>query len=774
MPFIILDDLVCFPGAVVPLYISAKTAIKAIDEAMAGGRNIFVAYQNKGQSGRKLNDMQAVGTICRIVQIMKLPNNSSRVLLEGLERASLEIIQEDSHISVKELELDNAVTPKIAQLMRVCIEHFQQYAALTPKITRDNLSPIESADAPHRLIDLIAAQLSIPMDRRLLLLAECDTETRLNELAVIIQSEYSLLNLKSDISERVKKRLEHNQKEYFLNEQIKELNKELGKDDDDSNGAKDLENRLTALPLPAEYVIKTQTELKRLNRLQAMTPEASIVRTWLELVASLPWQATVTKAISLQKAKEILDQDHYDLEIPKDRILDYLAVRRLKTDIKAPILCFVGPPGTGKTSLGKSLANALDRPFIRVSLGGVRDEAEIRGHRRTYVGALPGKIIQNIRKSNRPDPVFLLDEIDKLASDQRGDPSSALLEVLDPEQNSSFTDHYLELPWDLSQVLFIATANNLANIPYALRDRMEIIDIPGYSRHDKLKIAEGFILPRQLAEHGFVPGSVRFSPPALAMIVDEYTLEAGVRNLERKIATVLRKIARTQFGEEALETDGLQDRIGALNLMVEPELVREFLKKPKKPQSLISTEDTIGLANGMAWSELGGTVMSVEVSIVDGKGEISLTGSLGDVMKESARIALSFLRTLKTELAVKPETIACSDIHIHVPEGATPKDGPSAGITLCATLASAFSRRPLRGGFAMTGEITLTGRVLAVGGVREKVLAAHRHGLRQIILPEKNRIDAEELPAEIRQELSFHFVNRMEEVLEILLLPSPL
>jgi ATP-dependent Lon protease len=771
LPFIIIDDLVCFPGASVPLYLNNTPAVQALDTAMAGNRQLHIAFRPRGRTGAGLVDLNPVGVLAQATQVMKLPNNSSRLLVEIRERMRLvEILSGESgpRLRAEPLVLDNSVSHPVARLMRAVSESFHRYAGLHKKLPKETVAAVNGADAPHRLVDLVAAAIPLPQEQRLRLLNEERAEPRLEELLVCLDAESELLELKTDISGRVKQRMEQNQKEHFINEQIRELNRELGKEDDDSGGHKELEARLNALPLPEEARTKAAAELRKLARLQPMTPEANIVRSWLELVAELPWGQAAPDRISLEKASAILDEDHYDLAEPKDRILDYLAVRRLKGDLKAPIICFVGPPGTGKTSLGRSLARAMDRRFIRISLGGVRDEAEIRGHRRTYVGALPGKIIQNVRKAGAANPVFLLDEIDKLANDQRGDPASALLEVLDPEQNGSFSDHYLELPYDLSQVLFVCTANNLAGIPHALRDRLEIIEIPGYSRFDKQKIAQGFIIPKQLREHGLEAARVRFTPEAVSVLIDDYTMEAGVRQLERAVAKTLRKIARDRIPDSAAP-EVLPGLVGALDEEIGPERVRACLKKPRTKPDLVHESGQIGVATGMAWTEFGGTVMPVEVRVVPGRGDTILTGSLGEVMKESGRIALSLLRVMHAELGLGRDFAREFDIHIHVPEGATPKDGPSAGITLCTALASAFTGRPVRPGVAMTGELTLTGKVLAVGGIRDKVLAAHRNGLCTILLPERNRIDADELPDEVKAELELRHVASIDEVLEYML-----
>ncbi len=775
LPFIIVDEIVCFPGSSYPLFLSAKSALAAIDVAMDSDRNIFVSHRTSKEGGSE-NDLSIIGTICRINQLVKIPGSGTRVLLDCLDRAQLlSVLDIGTKPSVKlmTLEVDHQVDPQTARLMNMVREDFKRYIPSTKQLSRDILVAINNADSPHKLADLICVHCGIDHLRKLDLLLQLDAHTRLKDLAVEIQSENQLLELKNDVSNRVKVRMEQTQKDYFVNEQIKELNKELSKPDD-SNGIDDLKLKLSQADLPLEVETKVELELKRLGRMQAMSPESGICRTWLECVLDLPWHRSSPTTIDLQEAQEILNQDHYDLEDAKDRILDFLAIHRLQENAKAPIICFVGPPGTGKTSLAISFARALGREFVRVSLGGLRDESEIRGHRRTYVGALAGKIIHNIRKCGVNNPVFLLDEIDKLASDNRGDPASALLEVLDPEQNKSFLDHYLELPFDLSRVVFVATANNASNIPHPLRDRMELVEVSGYSRYDKFHIASDYIIPKLLKEYSIESLPLTFEKDALYCIIDDYTMEAGVRSLERCISRVLRKVARFKIPAAQLpmlKQDQLdQDRSehSFEHITIDRDLVRSYLKRPQLAKDLLQDQARPGVILGLAWTEMGGTVMPVEVAVIQGKGEIHLTGKLGEVMKESARIALSVIKGLGKLENSQEIVLTDKDLHIHVPEGATPKDGPSAGITLACALHSALTARVVRRGLAMTGELTLSGRVLAVGGIREKLMAAHRHGLKEVLLPEANRSQVDDLPELIRAELSINFVNDFSQVLQLL------
>ncbi|AHC15857.1 endopeptidase La [Salinispira pacifica] len=813
LPLIAIKDLVLFPHSASPVYIQKSAGLKSVEQAMSGKRQIMLAYFSGDETALKMENLNTVGTVARIVQVMKLPNNSSRILLEGVERGEIQSIHQNDGIftaKVQSLSLENQLTPDVATRMRALQDNFKTFARDNKKIPRELLQAIGRADNPHNLIDQILSQTGIPYQRKLEFLNQTDTIQRLDDLALELESETEIQSLRKDISKRVKQRMDDNHREFVINEQIKELNKELGKEESDPTGVKELERHFEQADLPEEVQAKVETELKRLKRLQPISPEAGILRGYLEWIADLPWNNFSEDRIDLDEAASILDQDHYNMKEPKDRILDFLAVLQMKQNMKGPILCFVGPPGTGKTSLGKSLARAMGREFVRISLGGVRDEAEIRGHRRTYVGALPGKIIQGLKRAGSSNPVFLLDEIDKLSSDHRGDPSSALLEVLDPEQNKNFVDHYMEVAVDLSKVLFVTTANSLHGIPYPLLDRMEIIQIPGYTSIEKSKIAEGFIIPKQLKEHGLDWADVKFSKEAVKTVIDGYTRESGVRNLEREIAKALRKIARKAVedgiippqevsdtdidsGEaepsetdqadksdtpqdvseqDAAEQDGSEPDDAAhpeFKFHVGTRDVKKLLGTRKFDTDILYKDNPAGLVYGMAWTELGGKLLPVEAIILnpEGSGDMTLTGSLGDVMKESARIALSVARKIIEDgvLEVESDIAVKADIHIHVPEGAIPKDGPSAGITLTTALLSIFSGKQLPEFTAMTGEITLTGRILPVGGIKEKVLAAHRNGFKTILLPAKNSKDYEELPPEVKKAVTFHFVEDIHQAI---------
>ncbi len=828
-----LKDLVVFPRMVVPFFVGRRRSVRSVEGAMAQGRLVFLVPQRKGgveDPGEA--DIHPVGTVARILQLSKLPDGKLRLLVEGEERAAVVRFTDTTEafrVQVRPLKAAREATPQLAALSRSVRRLFSQYQEVSHKVVPETAAAVESAEDPDRLADLAAGGLPLSVEHKLELLALEDTGARLERLVALLSAETELAGLEQEIASRVKRRVEKSQKDWFLNEQMKEIQRELGAEGEDPTGAKELEEKVKARGLPAEALEKCQRELKRLARMQPMSPESAVLRTWLEWVTDLPWRETTTDNRDIEKARIILDEDHYDLKKPKERILDFLAVRQLKGRVKGPILCFIGPPGTGKTSLGRSVARALGRSFVRMSLGGVRDEAEIRGHRKTYVGALPGKVLQAMRKAGTHNPVFLLDEIDKMSSDWRGDPASALLEVLDPEQNSTFLDHYLEVAYDLSDVMFITTANSAHNIPYPLRDRMEVIEISGYTELEKLEIAERFLVPKQLGENGLSWADIRFQRSSILKIVRSYTLEAGVRSLEREIANVLRKIARDAVkrglmpplpepepataaeagpaagtpavpadapdaeapADGAAPADGPAPEAAApaselpavfpapgetapaaaapeLHVTVTGRNVSNYLGKAKYIESSFAREVKPGLAYGLAWTELGGQLLTVEVAILAGKGELLLTGSLGDVMKESAQAALSFLRARHADLGIPADFAKDRDIHVHVPEGAIPKDGPSAGITLAAAMLSAVRGVASASGFAMTGEITLTGRLLPIGGVKEKVLAAHRYQMTRVLLPRQNEKDLEDVPDEVRDAVSFVFADSVMDALAIL------
>ncbi len=818
-----LRDIVVFPRMMVPFFVGRRRSLKSVEEAMGRGRLLFLVTQKKttmDEPGER--DVHATGTVVRILQMMKLPDGKVRLLVEGVERAVITRHMESKdafRVVVRPVKQSRETSPRVAALMRTAAARFVEYNEIYKKVPPEIAAAIESADSPDILVDLIAGNLPLKTEKKLELLSLEDSRERLERCVAVVASEIEVMALEQEISNKVRKKLEKSQKDYFLNEQLKEIQRELGAEGEDPTGAKELEEKLKAKGLPQEVSEKSQKELKRLARMQPLSPESAVLRTYLEWIGDLPWKETSADNRDIEHARAILDEDHYDLKKVKERILDFIAVRQLKGKVKGPILCFIGPPGTGKTSLGRSVARSLGRSFVRVSLGGVRDEAEIRGHRKTYVGALPGKILQSMRKAGTRNPVFLLDEVDKMSSDWRGDPASALLEVLDPEQNSTFLDHYLEVPYDLSDVMFITTANSLHNIPYPLRDRMEVIEISGYTEFEKEKIAEKFLVPKQIKENGLEWADIRFHKSALLKMIRNYTLEAGVRNLEREIANVLRKIAREAVKRglmppipvpeaPAVQTAGdlpaasvtpadaaadapfplspapagktVPQKVAAMDAPLAPPFryvitnrnVDKFLGKEKFIDPLFSQENKTGLAYGLAWTELGGQLLPVEVAIIAGKGELLLTGSLGDVMKESAQAALSFLRANHEALRIPADFTKDRDIHIHVPEGAIPKDGPSAGITLTAALLSAVRGLPCRSGFAMTGEITLTGRLLPIGGVKEKILAAHRYKMTHVLLPRQNEKDLEEIPNEVLANLSFVFADSVLDALDILCIPK--
>ena len=790
-----LKDLVIFPRMVAPFFVGRRRSIRSVEEAVRIGRPLFLVTQKKTSvEDPGEQDMHTVGTTARILQMLKLADGKLRLLVEGIERASIVRYTETKdalRVIVKPIREATAVTPRLSALMRAALAQFTRFTEVSRKVAPEPISAVQSAEAPDALVDLIAATLPLKTEVKLEILAIEDAALRLERCAALVAAEIEVLGLEQEITGKVRKRLEKSQKDYFLNEQMKEIQKELGAEGEDPSGAKELEEKLKAKGLPSEAAEKCQKELKRLGRMQPMSPESSVLRTYLEWIADLPWKEATADNRDIARAHAILDEDHYDLKKVKERILDFIAVRQLKGRVKGPILCFIGPPGTGKTSLGRSVARSLGRNFVRVSLGGVRDEAEIRGHRKTYVGALPGKIIQSMRKAGSRNPVFLLDEIDKMSSDWRGDPASALLEVLDPEQNSTFLDHYLEVSYDLSDVMFITTANSVHNIPYPLRDRMEMIEISGYTEFEKEKIGEKFLVPKQIRENGLEWADIKFQRSAILKLIRSYTMEAGVRNLEREIANVLRKIARNAVAKglmppvapplgpsEPTDQSGAApadqpptppaEQTAPFSVQVTGRNIEGFLGKVKFLESTFSRDVKPGLAYGLAWTEMGGQLLPIEVAILSGKGELMLTGSLGDVMKESAQAALSFLRANHERLGIASDFNKDRDIHIHVPEGAIPKDGPSAGISLMAALLSAVTGRSLKSGFAMTGEITLTGRLLPIGGVKEKVLAAHRYKMTQVLLPKQNEKDLEEIPKEVVQELSFVFADSVLDALAIL------
>lgn len=769
LPLVPLRELVVFPHMVVPFFAGSPESIKAIEESMNRDRQVFLVCQKGEAENPGRDDMYQAGTISKVLQMLKLPDGTTRVLAEGRQRGIMKKYDDRDGFrkaTVVPFEENREAASELKPLLSTIKNSFENYSKLQKKVPKDTLDSIMNTEYPDKLVDLICANTSLKPEKKVEILGIDDPRQRLETLAVQLEAENEIISLQNKISGRVKKKMEQNQKEYYLNEQIRQINKELGRDEEDTSGAKELIEKIQAKNPPQEILDKAEKESRRLARLQPMSPESGVLRTYLEWLADLPWSNKSEDNRDINRAEEILNEDHYDMTKPKERVLDFLAVRQLQERAKGPILCFVGPPGTGKTSLGRSVARAISREFIRVSLGGVRDEAEIRGHRKTYVGALPGKIIQSLRKAGTINPVFLLDEIDKLSNDFRGDPASALLEVLDPEQNSTFMDHYLEVSYDLSHIMFITTANSVHSIPPALRDRMEIIEIPGYTDLEKEQIARQFIIPKQLRENGLAWADVQFQKPAVLAVIRTYTMESGVRNLERQIAAITRKIAREAVKEGRMPSE--ENPEPDFKVVVAEKSLKKYLGPAPFEEDLVYKSASPGMAHGLAWTEMGGKMLPVEVSLLPGEGKLILTGSLGDVMKESAQIALSFVRSHTKDFSLDEDFQKNTDIHIHVPQGAIPKDGPSAGITLAAAMVSALTDRPVRRCTAMTGEITLTGRVLAIGGVKEKVLAAYRNKLETVLMPEENRKDTEELPKEVKSQIEFHFAATVKEALEFL------
>ncbi|HDQ13520.1 MAG TPA: endopeptidase La [Sediminispirochaeta sp.] len=771
LPLVPLRELVVFPRMVVPFFAGNPESIKAVEESMAGDRLIFLVGQKNDKDKPGPEDLYEAGSIAKVLQMLKLPDGSIRVLAEGRQRGVLKKFSEKNGLRralVQTIESAGQEEQELQPFISSLKASFKRYTQLYKKVPKETLESVSRTTNPDKLVDLIGGNSNIAPEKKVELLEIQNIKERIETLSVYLEAESEVINIQNRINSRVKKKLEQNQKEYYLNEQIRQINKELGREDDDGSGAKELVENIKAKQPPQEVLDKVEKEANRLSKLQPMSPESGVLRTYLEWIQDLPWSKRSEDNRDITKAEQILDEDHYDMKKPKERVLDFLAVRQLKEKTKGPILCFVGPPGTGKTSLGRSVARAMGREFIRVSLGGVRDEAEIRGHRKTYVGALPGKIVQSLRKAGTINPVFLLDEIDKLSNDFRGDPASALLEVLDPEQNSSFMDHYLEVPYDLSHIMFITTANSVHSLPPALRDRMEIIEIPGYTDFEKEQIAEHFIIPKQLKENGLDWADIQFQRPAVLSIIRTYTMESGVRNLERQIATIIRKIAREAVKQGKGLDGGEEHR--EFKVVVAEKSLKKYLGPAPFERDLVYRSASPGLAHGLAWTEMGGKILPVEVSLLPGEGKMILTGSLGDVMKESAQIAMSFIRGQAERFQLDQDFQKNTDVHVHVPQGAIPKDGPSAGITLAAAILSALKDQTLRKCTAMTGEITLTGRVLAIGGVKEKVLAAYRNNIETVIMPEDNRKDTEELPKEVKAKIDFVFVENLLQALEFLFL----
>jgi ATP-dependent Lon protease len=767
LPLLPLRDIIVFPHMVVPLFVGREKSIAALEEAMATDKTILLCAQKKAKTNEPTaEDIFGVGTVGSLIQLLRLPDGTVKVLVEGKKRARVrKFTAADRWFQVEAEDIEEPVerTVELEALMRSVHSTFEAYVKLNKRIPPEMLMSVSTIDDPARLADTIVAHLSLKLNDKQAILETESPQKRLEKLYELMQGEIEILQVEKKIRTRVKKQMEKTQKEYYLNEQMQAIQKELGERDEFKNEIQELEEKIKNKKMSKEAVLKAKKELKKLKMMSPMSAEATVVRNYIDWMLSLPWYEYTDDKLDITEAEKILDEDHYGLRKPKARILEYLAVQKLVDKIKGPILCFVGPPGVGKTSLAKSISRAMGRRFVRISLGGVRDEAEIRGHRRTYIGALPGKIIQSLKKAGSGNPVFLLDEVDKMSTDFRGDPSAALLEVLDPEQNFNFNDHYLDLDYDLSKVMFICTANTMGGIPGPLQDRMEVIRIAGYTDLEKLSIARRYLVPKQVEANGLDGVPVEFRNDALNTLVHRYTKESGVRSLEREVASVCRKIAKDvlKCGREK-------------KYLVGPKMVQRMLGPPRFRYGTAEVEDQLGLTTGLAWTELGGELLTIEATVMPGKGKLMITGKLGEVMQESAQAAMSYVRSRAEVLGLDKRFLENMDIHVHVPEGAIPKDGPSAGITMAVTLVSALCRIPVRKDVAMTGEITLRGRVLPIGGLKEKVLAAHRGGIKKVLIPKENGKDVREIPKRVRDVLEIVLVDHTDEVLrEALRLEDP-
>ena len=765
LPIIPLRDIVVFPHIMMPLFVGREKSLNAVEQAMEAGKHVALTAQRDAKiEDPGAGDLFTIGTRAEIVQAVNLPEGAVKMLVEGLGRIRIQSIQDDGEFLKGEvIDLDESAAPSLADkaLARRVIKRFEQYLKLSQRIPPEVLTSVENAPNPGLMADTIAGNLPLKLADRVRLLEDLTPVERMEDLLEILSSEIEVMTVEREIRGKVKKRIDRSQKEYYLTEQMKAIQEELGAGDDLRSEVEEFRQKVRQAKMPAAVMEKTEKEIRRLESMPPMSAESAVVRNYLDWLVDLPWAKRSRENLDLAHAEAVLEEDHHGLEKVKERILEYLAVRRLVRKPKGPILCLVGPPGVGKTSLGRSIARATHRKFARISLGGIRDEAEIRGHRRTYIGSLPGRIIQSMHRVGTVNPVLMLDEIDKLSFDFRGDPTSALLEVLDPEQNKSFSDHYLEVDYDLSQVFFIATANVLDRIPPTLRDRLEILRISGYTEEEKLSIARKFLLPKKIREHGLKPEQVRVSPKALQRISREYTREAGVRNLERELAAICRKAARR------VATEG-----GERPVRVHPGNLKSFLGVPRHRVSQGMDKAEVGVATGLAWTENGGELLLTEIGLMPGTGKLTLTGQLGEVLQESARAAVSFVRARADELGLLRDFSKKRDIHIHVPEGSIPKDGPSAGVTIVVALVSALTGRRVRNSVCMTGEITLRGKVLAVGGIKEKVLAAHRAGYECVILPKENERDLDEIPQAVRRVLRVQMVDQVDEIFPLALMKA--
>ncbi len=764
VPLLPLRDIVVFPHMVVPLFVGREKSIAALEEAMNKEKDILLAAQiNPKTNDPKPEDIYKMGTLASIIQLLRLPDGTVKVLVEGKRRTRIAQFVTNPDFFIVEAEPyvdDNEATVEVEALMRGAKSTFEQYVKLNKRIPPEMLASVSSIDDPSRLADTIVAHLSLKLPDKQSILEIVSAGERLEKLLSLMQSEIEILQVERRIRSRVKKQMEKTQREYYLNEQMQAIQKELGERDEFKSEIAELEDKGKKKKMTEEARESFEKEIKKLKMMSPMSAEATVIRNYIDWLLTIPWEERTKDRLDVKGAEDVLNADHYGLEQPKERILEYLAVRSLVDKMKGPILCLVGPPGVGKTSLGKSIARAMGKKFVRLSLGGVRDEAEIRGHRRTYIGAMPGKIIQSLKKAGSSNPLFLLDEVDKMSMDFRGDPSAALLEVLDPEQNSTFNDHYLDLDFDLSDVMFITTANTLPSIPAPLQDRMEIIRIPGYTEIEMLKIAQLYLVRKQREANGLTEKNISFTESALKLIIRRYTREAGVRNLEREIASVCRKVARE------VAKSPKKDKF----IRITPKKIQKYLGIPKYSFGLAEEEDQVGITTGLAWTQVGGELLTTEVSVMPGNGKMMVTGKLGDVMQESAQAAMSYVRSRAEDLGLARDFYSKLDIHIHLPEGAIPKDGPSAGITMATGITSALLKIPVRRDIAMTGEITLRGRVLPIGGLKEKLIAAHRGKIKKVLIPKENKKDLKEMPSKILKELELVPVENMDEVLKHALL----
>ena len=764
LPLLPLRDVVVYPHMVIPLFVGREKSIEALEAAMTGDKQILLlAQKNPADDDPGEDALYRVGTIATVLQLLKLPDGTVKVLVEGEQRGAVERFgQAEGYLSAEVSLIDEVAAPERESevFVRSLISQFEQYVQLGKKVPAEVLSSLNSIDEPSRLVDTMAAHMALKIEQKQEILEIIDLQTRVEHVLALLDAEIDLLQVEKRIRGRVKKQMERSQREYYLNEQMKAIQKELGDGDDGHNEIEELKKRIESAGLPKDAMAKAQAELNKLKQMSPMSAEATVVRSYIDWLVQVPWKAQSKVRLDLKRAEDILDADHYGLDEVKERILEYLAVQKRVKKIRGPVLCLVGPPGVGKTSLAESIAHATNRKFVRMALGGVRDEAEIRGHRRTYIGSMPGRLIQKMTKVGVRNPLFLLDEIDKMGSDMRGDPASALLEVLDPEQNHNFNDHYLEVDYDLSDVMFLCTSNSM-NIPPALLDRMEVIRLPGYTEDEKINIAVKYLAPKQIEANGLKKGEIAFDNETIRDIIRYYTREAGVRGLERQIAKICRKAVK----EHAMEK--------RFAITVTPELLEHFLGVRKYSYGLAEVQDQIGQVTGLAWTQVGGELLTIEAAVVPGKGQLIKTGSLGDVMVESITAALTVVRSRAKSLGIPLDFHEKRDIHIHMPEGATPKDGPSAGVGMCTALVSALTLIPVRADVAMTGEITLRGQVLAIGGLKEKLLAAHRGGIKTVIIPEENVRDLKEIPDNIKQDLQIKPVKWIDEVLQIALQYAP-